>query len=176
MTTEEKVNEINNTIRAEIAKLNIQLPLDADKLWKLDIRGIAVRRYQMDDNLKYIDLSTKTWNVAQDGVYDFQLFHVRKIGYNNHPFTTEKTNRVGFDMQMEMVVLSNKKMAFPLVFEAIGKIGRIKVNSLEEDYEMVTSEYFVRDKAFGVNPDYRGLLINYTINVIDNVVNYDIID
>ena len=170
--------EINAAVLVQIAKLHIELPTDVLKLWKVDVSGVCVLRPQPELNETcYIEVATKKWVLADDTL-DFQAFHIKEDGGNNYELTTSNSNKIGFNVKMQLIILSKKKMAFPLMFEAIKGIGNIAVKSYIESYEKVTKDYFVlRANKWGINPDYRGLIIDYTINLpyIESP-DYDIID
>jgi len=177
MTTEQIIKKINDNILEEIRKLHIEPIAEADKMWKVEVLGECVNRRRMDGAECYINLDGNYFVVADDSK-DFQSFHVLKSGYQNKDFKTESSNETNFDVAVEFVVLSNKKMAFPIVFEAFRRTGRVNVVEYLEDYNYITQNYFVsNDKKWGSNPYYRAMIINYKITVpyIDKP-NYSITD
>lgn len=164
-TIEKKITEINTAIIQQIAKLRIQIPGEESKVWKKRLYGKCVMRDQMDKGDCLIEVETKEWVTADDSL-NFIVAHVySEGGQNNHIEHGYNHSKIGFDEYMRLVVLSNKKQAFNLVFEALKSIN-VSVISRVEDYNKVTKEYFVsKSDSWGVNPDYRGLIIEYKINI-----------
>lgn len=164
MTIEQKITEINQAITAQIAKLRIPLPENESQLWNKKMYGKCVLREQMDKGEQaLIEVDTKQW-VTADDAFDFISAHLYEDGFNNHELSGYDFSRIGFDVNMKLVVLSNKKMAFNLVFEALKEI-KVEVINMTEDYNRVTKEYFAMARVWGVNPDYRALMIDYKINI-----------
>lgn len=165
MTVEQKILEINTEITAEVAKLRIKIPEDNNLLWKTKLHGKCLMRDQMDKGECLIEVDTKQWVVADDSL-DFIVAHVySEGGQNNHIEHGYNFSKIGFDETLKLIVLSKKKQAFNLVFEALKSIN-VSVVSRVEDYNKVTKEYFVsKSESWGVNPDYRGLIIEYKVNI-----------
>jgi hypothetical protein len=166
MTIEQKITEINTAITNEIAKLRITIPGEESKLWKVKLYGKCIMREQMDKGREcLIEVETKQWVTADDSL-DFIVAHVySEDGQNNHDYNGYDFSRIGFDERLKLIVLSKKKMAFPLVFEALKGV-HLSVLSRKENYNEVTKEYMTAHaKGWGVNPDYRGLIVEYKVNI-----------
>lgn len=174
MSIDEKISKINTAIEHQIGRLEINLPQETIKLWRKDINGRCVFRPQMNKERALIDLNKK-WIVADDSK-DFQVAHILEEGSNIFDFVTQSNSYNSFEFSVCLVCLSKKTMAFPLIFEALKSVGNVKVKRIEEDYEKVTREYFATTKNWGVNPDYRGMILTYTIALPRIEFNPKIID
>ncbi len=166
ITVEQKITEINNAIQAEINKLRILIPGENEKLWKTKFYGKCIMREQIDKGREcLIEVDTKQWVVADDSL-DFIVAHVYlEGGTNNHSQHGYNYSQIGFDERLKLIVLSKKKQAFNLVLEAL-KCINVEVERRNENYNEVTKGYMTAHaENWGVNPDYRGLIIDYKFNI-----------